>query len=128
MMGEIQLPKDYSDVPMTELELVELTKFLYLVFSDTYGKPSRKIQQVLIGNINKGRSEDDHAWAECSQLGRKSSVFFDSDLLNEHRWFIVEVVCHELAHVWVGCKKGHGKAWGECHKKFYKFARKLLTA
>lgn len=107
---------------LNDSQIVEATWYLYDQFCDKFGNPARPLKQVLVGNL---QNEDE--WANCTQLLGGSHVCYDNTLLAETDKFIIEIVCHELAHVWAGVENDHGKIFKEFEKKFKNCVDKVMT-
>lgn len=102
--------------------LIESTWYLYGQFCEKYGEPSRPLKQVLVGNL---QNEDE--WGNCTQLLGRSHICYDVTLLSETDKFILDIVCHELAHVWAGVEEDHGKEFKKVYKKFKNNVDKVMS-
>ena len=101
-------------------KLVSFTKELYAQIVEQIGEPKFPLKQVYVGGMNYNREQE--VWGTCDQLLGKSTITFDTSLLEERVNFIVDIVIHELAHVFAGNDAGHGVAF--C--KYESYIRKIL--
>lgn len=112
---------------LNDKELIDLTRIFYEDFCEKWGEPKMPLQQLLVGNINYNVAVGKERWGECIQIMNKSNIYYDSSLLSEEIDTIFMVIAHELAHVWVGCNKGHGLLFKSFLKKFEDYMEELLT-
>lgn len=104
---------------MSDLVLVieQFTWEVYTKLEEMFGKPKNPLKQVITGGLNYNRP-DEPVWALCEQLLGKSCISYDNELFLESDRFIIDIVCHELAHVWAGNENGHNKVFKDFYKKF----------